>query len=77
MSAQSRFDVMSAEDTRKVKGFAALLAAVYGSDFGTEGRYEDGAIAWKLFWTLCYPQSIKKAKHAFSFLQLARKKCWS
>lgn len=35
---------------------------------------EDGATGWKLFWTPPYPQRIKKTRHAFSFLQLARKK---
>lgn len=74
--AQSTFEVMGSEDIRRVKGFEALLAAVYGSDFETEERGK--AIAWKLFWTLRYSQSIKKARCAFSLLKLTRKrKCWS
>lgn len=53
--AQSTLDVMGAECTRKVKEFAAILAAIYGSDFGSEKKdvRMGGAIAWKLFWTAC------------------------
>lgn len=40
--AQSKFQLMGAEDTRRVKGFAALLAAIYIGDFGTEGHKRMG-----------------------------------
>lgn len=36
--APGTFDVIGAENTRKVRGFAALPAAKISSDFGTEGR---------------------------------------
>lgn len=74
----STFDVMSAENTRKDRGFAALLAAKIGSDFETEGRYMDGAIAWNLFWTRHNPQSIKKGQMCL-FLSAAgqKKNHWS
>lgn len=37
LRAQSKFQLMGAEDTRRVKGFKALLAAICTGDFGTEG----------------------------------------
>lgn len=36
--AQRKFQLMGAEDSRRVKGFAVLLTAIYTDDFGTEGR---------------------------------------
>lgn len=36
--AQRKFQLMGAEDSRRVKGFAVLLTAIYTGDFGTEGR---------------------------------------
>lgn len=57
--AQSKFQLMGAEDTRRVQGLAALPAAICIGDFGTEGAKKEGAIAWKLFWTLHHPQSVK------------------
>lgn len=36
--AQRKFQLLGAEDARRLKGFAALLSATYTGDFGTEGR---------------------------------------